>query len=493
MSNINNEDERTQPTINTNDDFRKFGKKMVDLIADYHENVPNMPVLPDVKPGYLAKLLPDEAPKEPEPWESICEDFKKAIVPGITPWNSPNFHAYFPTANSYAAVMGGMLADTIGCVGFTWIASPACTELEMLTMDWLAKMFDLPDVFQHAAEGHGGGVIQGSASESTLVAILAAKHRKLSQYGHDEDFGSKLIAYTSKQSHSSVEKDVRLAGTKLRLLETDERFRLRGDELKRAIEEDKAKGLIPFFVCASAGTTNVCAFDALDEISAVSGEEGLWMHVDAAYAGAAMICPEYRYLMKGIENTDSLVVSCNKWLMVNFPCAAMFVRDSLDLINLFDINPLYLKHDYEQEIPDFRHWQIPLGRRFRSLKLWMVLKSYGVKGLQENIRRQIQQAQLFEGMIRDDVRFEVVNDVLMGLVCFRLIGDNTLNDKLNRRVNEARKIHMTPAYVNDQFVLRFVIASRLTENKDVKFAWDEIKNHADILLKNEHNKQRINE
>uniref|UniRef100_A0A7M5XBS9 Aromatic-L-amino-acid decarboxylase n=2 Tax=Clytia hemisphaerica TaxID=252671 RepID=A0A7M5XBS9_9CNID len=463
---------------------------MVDLIADYNENVPNMSVLPDVKSGYLVKLLPDEAPMEPESWESVCEDFEKAIVPGITPWNSPNFHAYYPTANSYAAVMGGMLCDALGCVGFTWIASPACTELERLTMDWLAKMFGLPEVFQHAGEGNGGGVIQGSTSESTLIAILAAKHRKMIEYDHDEVLASKLVAYTSRQSHSSVEKGVRLAGTKLRLVDTDERFRMRGDELRKAIEEDKAKGLIPFFVGASVGTTNVCAFDALDEISAVSGEEKMWMHIDAAYAGAAMICPEFRYLVKGIENTDSLVVSCHKWLMVNFACAAMFVRDSLDLINLFDINPLYLKHEYENEISDFRHWQIPLGRRFRSLKLWMVLKSYGVKGLQENIRCQIQQAKFFEEMVRKDARFEVINDVLMGLVCFRLIGDNALNEDLNKRVNEARKIHMTPATVDGQFVLRFVVASRLTEDKDIQFAWDEIKDHAGILLNNEEPKKR---
>ena len=398
---------------------------------------------------------------------------------------------YYPTANSYAAVMGGMLADAIGCVGFTWIASPACTELERLTMDWLAKMFGLPDIFQHAGEGHGGGVIQGSTSESTLIAVLAAKHRKLSEYDHDENLASKLVAYTSRQAHSSIEKGVRLVGTRLRMLDTDERFRLRGDELRRAIEEDKAQGLIPFFVGASVGTTSVCSFDALDEISAVSGEEGIWTHIDAAYAGSAMICPEYRYLMKGIENTDSLVVSCHKWLMVNFACAAMFVRDSLDLIKLFDVNPLYLKHDYEKEISDYRHWQISLGRRFRSLKLWMVLKSYGVKGLQENIRHQIQQAKLFEEMVRKDERFEVVNDVLMGLVCFRLIGDNALNEELNKRVNEARKIHMTPASVNGKFVLRFVVASRLTENEDIQFAWDEIRHHAEILLTNQHQQKRV--
>ena len=394
------------------------------------------------------------------------------------------FLRYYPTANSYASVMGGMLSDALGCVGFSWMSSPSCTELEMVTMDWLAKSMDLPKVFLHSCDGNGGGVIQGSCSESTLIALLAAKHRKIEKIGKhsEEDIESKLVAYTSRQAHSSVEKGIRIVRAKMRILETDSNFRLRGDTLRKAVDEDKAKGLIPFFIGGSFGTTSVCSFDDVDELGDIAQVEDMWMHVDGAYAGSALICPEYRCLMKGLEKTDSFVVNCHKWLMVNFDCSAFYVRDSMDLVKLFEINPTYLKHAYQNEIPDFRHWQIPLGRRFRSLKLWMVMKSYGVSGLQENIRRQIRQAKIFESLLRDDDRFEVVNEVLMGLVCFQLKGGDTLNRELNKRVNDEKRIHMTPAEIDGKLVLRFVVASRLTEDEDIEFAWNEIKRHTDLLL-----------
>lgn len=382
--------------------------------------------------------------------------------------------------------MGGMLSDALGCVGFSWMSSPSCTELEMLTMDWLAKSMDLPKVFCHSSDGNGGGVIQGSCSESTLIALLAAKHRKIEKFAaeqdKDDDIESKLVAYTSQQAHSSVEKGIRIVRAKMRILETDSNFRLRGDTLRKAVEEDKAKGLVPFFIGASFGTTSVCSFDDVIELGDVAQMEDMWIHVDGAYAGSALICPEYRHLMRGLEKIDSFVVNCHKWLMVNFDCSAFYVRDSMDLVKMFEVNPTYLKHAYQNEIPDFRHWQIPLGRRFRSLKLWMVLKSYGVSGLQENIRRQIEQAKIFESFLRNDDRFEIVNEVSMGLVCFQLKGDDSLNRELNKRVNEEKRIHMTPAELDGKLVLRFVVASRLTKDEDVKFAWNEIKKHADLLL-----------
>lgn len=477
---------RFHPTVDSTDDFRKYGKKMVDLIADYHDNIRNLHVVPEIEPGYLSKILPNEAPETPESWESIEKDFHDAILPGVTHWNSPNFYAYYPTANSYAAVMGGMLGDAIGCVGFSWIASPVCTELEMLTMDWLVKMCGLPEYFLHSHPGTGGGVIQGSASESAIVALLAARHKKLQQF-EDPNAATRLVVYTSQQSHSSVEKGIRLVNAQARLLETDSDFSLRGETLRKAIEEDKDKGLIPFAVCATFGTTSVCSFDNVQEIGDITHEEDLWLHVDSAYAGSALICPEFRYLMKGIEKVDSIVFNCHKWLNVNFDCSAMFVRNSLDLLDTLSIDPLYLKHKHQGEIPDFRDWQLPLGRRFRSLKLWMVLKSYGVSGLQENIRKQVAQARYFEDLVRSDDRFEIFNDTKLSLVTFCLRGSNEVNSELHKRYNEAKRIHMTPSFVNGKFVHRFVLNSRNTEDEDVLFAWNEIKKHADDMEHEQNN------
>ena len=468
------------------EEFRKYGKQMVDFIADYHENIHNVPVIPDVKPGYMRSLVPDTAPDAPEDWDSVFKDINNVVMPGLTHWHSPHFHAYYPTANSYPALLGSMLSDAIGCIGFSWMASPACTELEMITMDWLVKMLGLPTFFLHSDPGKGGGVIQGSASESTLVSLLAAKAKILKKIKTDCDNdkpedSSKLVAYCSQQAHSSVERAAMLGHVRIRLLDIDDKFSLRGNTLQETINKDRADGLVPFFVCATLGTTSVCSFDNIKELGEVSQKEGLWMHIDAAYAGSAFICPEYRYLLEGIENTDSFNFNAHKWLFVNFDCSVMFVKDASCLVETFMVDPLYLKHEHQNAIPDYRHWQLPLGRRFRSLKLWFVIKTCGVQGLQSHIRKQIGLAAEFKQMVECDQRFEIAADVNMGLVCFRYKGSNEFNEDLNCRINAAAKIHMTPSSVKGKFVLRFVVASRLTESVDVKFAWEEISKHVDIL------------
>ena len=457
---------------------------MIDLIADYHDNIRNMPVIPDVQPGYMRSLVPDEAPARPESLDRVFEDINKAIMPGLTHWHSPRFHAYYPTANSYPALLGDMLSGAIGCVGFTWMANPACTELEMITIDWLVKMLELPQCFLNSDPGKGGGVIQGSASEATLVAVLAAKARKLSDIkiaGTDKPDSSKLVAYCSKQAHSSVERTAMLTNVTIRLLETDELFSLGGHTLQDAVKKDKENGLIPFFVCATLGTTTVCSFDNVVELSEVSKQENMWIHIDAAYAGSAFICPEYRYLMKGVENTDSFNFNAHKWLLVNIDCSVMFFKDATYFVDTFNVDPLYLKHEHQSVITDYRHWQIPVGRRFRSLKLWFVLKTYGVQGLQAHIRKQISLASEFKKLVEEDKRFEIFTDVIMGLVCFRFEGSNDFNKELNRRINAAGKIHMTPSLVNGCFILRFLVSSRLTESSDIRFAWEEIVQHANEL------------
>lgn len=454
------------------EDFRKCGKELVDLIANYMETIRQRPVLPDVQPGYMQELLPNEAPEKPERWEDVLKDIEKVIMPGMTHWNSPHFFAYFPTGNSYPSMCADMLISALTCIGFTWKSSPACTELEMVMMDWLGKALQLPEEFLFESKGPGGGVIQGTASEATLVALLAARSRTLVLT--KEAKLENLVAYTSDQSHSSVERAALLGAVEMRLLPPDEQLSLRGDTLEKAIQEDKAKGKIPFIVVATLGTTSTCAFDNLLEIGRICKREKIWLHIDAAYAGSSFICPEFRPFLDGIEYADSFNFNPHKWLLVNFDCSAMWVKNRMEITEAFSVNPTYLKHDKEGQIPDYRHWQIPLGRRFRSLKLWFVLRMYGIEGLRKHIRTQVHLAKEFEKLVESDDRFEIVTPVHLGLVCFRRKGPNSVNENLIKRINDRRKIHMTPTIVRDSFILRFAVCSRYTTLEDVDFAWREI-------------------
>uniref|UniRef100_A0A8C6B805 Aromatic-L-amino-acid decarboxylase n=1 Tax=Monodon monoceros TaxID=40151 RepID=A0A8C6B805_MONMO len=423
-------------------EFRRRGKEMVDYVADYLEGVEGRQVYPDVEPGYLRPLLPTAAPQEPETFEDIIKDVEKIIMPGVTHWHSPYFFAYFPTASSYPAMLADMLCGAIGCIGFSWAASPACTELETVMMDWLGKMLRLPAVFLAGEAGEGGGVIQGSASEATLVALLAAR-TKVTRCLQAASPGltqatimEKLVAYASDQ------------------------------------------------VVATLGTTSCCSFDNLLEVGPICREEDVWLHVDAAYAGSAFICPEFRHLLNGVEYADSFNFNPHKWLLVNFDCSAMWVKKRTDLTGAFKLDPVYLKHSHQDSglITDYRHWQLPLGRRFRSLKMWFVFRMYGVKGLQAYIRKHVQLSHEFEALVHQDPRFEICAEVTLGLVCFRLKGSNKLNEALLERINSAKKIHLVPCHLRDQFVLRFAICSRTVESAHVQLAWEHIRGLATDLL-----------
>jgi aromatic-L-amino-acid decarboxylase len=343
-------------------------------------------------------------------------------------------------------------------------------------------MLHLPDHFLFTSKGVGGGVIQGTASEATLVAVLSARARAVTQYceAHPEEeraqgaLFSRLVAYGSRQAHSSVERAGLLAGVRMRLLEPDSDLCLRGEVVAAAAREDIAQGLIPFCVVATLGTTSSCAFDSLPELGPVCRDLGLWLHVDAAYAGSAFICPEFRSLLDGVELADSFNFNPHKWMLVNFDCSAMWFRDARLTVDAFNVDPVYLKHQHQGEVPDYRHWQIPLGRRFRSLKLWFVLRLYGVEGLQRHIREQVDLAQKFAELVRSDARFELPVPAVMGLVCFRLVGSNAINERLNKRINEAGKIHITPSKLREQYILRFAVCSRFTVASDIELAWAEI-------------------
>ncbi|XP_058256485.1 aromatic-L-amino-acid decarboxylase [Hemibagrus wyckioides] len=476
-------------------EFRKRGKEMVDYIADYLENIEKRNVYPDVEPGYLRALIPEVAPDEPETYEDVVKDIERVIMPGVTHWHSPYFYAYFPSANSFPALLADMLSGGIGCVGFSWAASPACTELETVVLDWLGKMLKLPEEFIAGTEGEGGGVIQGTASEATLVALLAARSRmvKRVQADHPEltevHIMSKLVAYASNQAHSSVERAGLIGGVRMKKLPTDSKFAVRGEYLRKVIEEDKAAGLIPFFFCATLGTTPSCAFDRITELGPICNAEGIWMHIDAAYAGSSFICPEFRPLLDGVEFADSFNFNAHKWLLVNFDCSAMWVKKRADIIGAFKMDPLYLKHDHQESglVTDYRHWQIPLGRRFRSLKLWFVLRMYGCQGLQQHIRKQVTLAKEFESLLLGDERFEICAEVVLGLVCFRLKGSNDLNEVLLKRINSSRRIHLVPCQLAGQFVLRLAVCARTTESRHIREAWTHItKLASELLRENQH-------
>ncbi|XP_043729058.1 aromatic-L-amino-acid decarboxylase isoform X4 [Cervus elaphus] len=439
-------------TMNASE-FRRRGKEMVDYVADYLEGIEGRQVFPDVDPGYLRRLIPTTAPQEPETFEDIIKDVEKIIMPGA--------------------------------------ASPACTELETVMMDWLGKMLQLPEAFLAGEAGEGGGVIQGTASEATLVALLAARTKvtrrlqaaspELTQAAIME----KLVAYASDQAHSSVERAGLIGGVRLKAIPSDDKFAMRASALQEALERDKAAGLIPFFVVATLGTTSCCSFDNLLEVGPICHEEGLWLHVDAAYAGSAFICPEFRHLLNGVEFADSFNFNPHKWLLVNFDCSAMWVKKRTDLTGAFRLDPVYLRHSHQDSglITDYRHWQLPLGRRFRSLKMWFVFRMYGVKGLQAYIRKHVQLSHAFEALVRQDTRFEICAEVTLGLVCFRLKGSNKLNEALLESINSAKKIHLVPCSLRDQFVLRFAICSRTVELAHVQRAWEHIQEMAAKVLR----------
>ncbi|GAB6023817.1 hypothetical protein CHUAL_014223 [Chamberlinius hualienensis] len=336
------------------DEYRKRGKELVDYIADYLSNIRDRRVFPDVKPGYLRQLLPDSAPYSPQQWEDIFNDVERVIMPGVTHWQSPYMHAYFPALNSYPSLLGDMLADAINCLGFTWASSPACTELESLVMDWLGKMIGLPEEFLHSKpDSKGGGVIQTTASEATFVSLLAARTEAIRKYRsiyddegvEDAEINGRLVAYCSDQAHSSVEKAGLMCLVKMRYIESGHQLQLKGDKFVDAIKKDREAGLIPFYLCATLGTTGACAFDDLSELGQICKKEDMWMHVDAAYAGTAFICPEYRKWLNGIEMAQSFAFNPSKWMMVHFDCTAMWVKNSQTLHRTFNVDPLYLQHE----------------------------------------------------------------------------------------------------------------------------------------------------
>ncbi|XP_025246194.1 histidine decarboxylase isoform X2 [Theropithecus gelada] len=438
------------------EEYRERGREMVDYICQYLSTVRERRVTPDVQPGYLRAQLPESAPEDPDSWDSIFGDIERIIMPGVVHWQSPHMHAYYPALTSWPSLLGDMLADAINCLGFTWASSPACTELEMNVMDWLAKMLGLPEHFLHYhPSSQGGGVLQSTVSESTLIALLAARKNKIlemktSEPDADEScLNARLVAYASDQAHSSVEKAGLISLVKMKFLPVDDNFSLRGEALQKAIEEDKQRGLVPVFVCATLGTTGVCAFDCLSELGPICAREGLWLHIDAAYAGTAFLCPEFRGFLKGIEYADSFTFNPSKWMMVHFDCTGFWVKDKYKLQQTFSVNPIYLRHANSGVATDFMGTEM---------------------------------AKYFESLVRNDPSFEIPAKRHLGLVVFRLKGPNCLTENVLKEIAKAGHLFLIPATIQDKLIIRFTVTSQFTTRDDILRDWNLIRDAATLIL-----------
>jgi aromatic-L-amino-acid decarboxylase len=464
--------------------FKEFGYKFVDWVADYMSEVEQLPVKSPLKPNEIRVKLPPDPPQQGESMDRIFEDFKEIIIPGMTHWQHPSWFAYFPANNSPPSVLAELLTAGLGAQCMIWQTSPAAAELEEVVLEWLRQMLGLPEGM--------AGVIQDTASTATLCALLTAREKATNFEANQSGLKKRLMVYASEEAHSSIEKGVKIAGfgkENLRYIPTDESFAIVPAKLEEAIIEDKKKGLQPACVVATIGTTSSTAVDPLDPIGKICERHGLWFHVDAAFSGTAAILPEKRKMLEGTEPLDSFVFNPHKWMFTNFDCSAYFVKDPGALIRTFEIHPEYLKTGLDAQVKNFRDWGIPLGRRFRALKLWFVIRFYGVDGLQKMVREHIRLAELFKGWIEQHEYFELMAPVNVSLVCFRLNDGrneeklNELNQQLMESINQTGKVFLTHTTLRGKYVLRMAIAQRTTEERHVKVAWDLVVSKAEEVRK----------
>jgi len=462
------------------DEFRKFAHQLADWMADYYQNIESYPVKSNVKPGDIFNSLPDIPPSYGESMDKILMDFQYAILPGITHWQNPNFFAYFPANTSFPSILAEMLVTAMASQCMIWETSPAAAELEEKVMNWLKSMIGLPGNFE--------GVIQDTASTATLVAILTAREKCTDYSINEQGFtgNEKLRLYCSTETHSSIEKAVKIAGLgrkNLVKVVVDDTLAMRSDRLREAIENDLRHGLKPFCVVATLGTTGTLAIDPLHSIAQICEEFKLWLHVDAAFAGTALVLPENRWMTIGIEKTDSFVFNPHKWMFTNFDCSAYFVKDREALLKTFEILPEYLKTKTRGTVNDYRDWGIQMGRRFRALKLWFVIRNFGVEGIKDIIREHIKLAKQLAEKIRKSGDFVVLEPQHLNVVCFRYHPGkiretedlNQLNLQLMYKLNESGEIYITHTKVNELVTLRMVIAQTNVQEKHVAKAWELIK------------------
>ena len=466
------------------EEFRQHGYAVVDWIADYYKRIESFPVLAQVSPGEIRSSLPAKAPQQSESFDDILRDFERLIIPGVTHWQSPNFFAYFPCNASGPSILGDLLSSGVGVQGMLWATSPACTELEALVLDWLVEAMGLPEKF--LSHSSGGGVIQDTASSATLCALLAARENATNYISNQRGVVPQLCAYTSSQAHSSVEKAAQIAGIgreNLRLIDVSDTYAMDAAALERSIARDRERGMTPFFVSATVGTTSSNAIDPLPDIGPICQKYGIWLHVDAAMSGTAALCPEFRHIQRGIEYADSYCFNPHKWMFTNFDCDCFYVADRRKLIGTLSVLPEYLRNKATEsgEVIDYRDWHIPLGRRFRALKLWFVLRHYGIEGLQFHIREHVRLAQKFASWVEADHRFELAVRPPLNLVCFRLKGGDQANQRLMDALNQSGDLYLTHTRLNQALTLRLSVGQTNTEERHVERAWRRIQQEAEKL------------
>ncbi len=458
-------------------EFRAAGHAAVDWIADYLSTLEQRPVLSTVEPGAIAAQLPAHPPQRGEPFSAMLADLERVVMPGITHWQHPSFFAYFNSNASGPSILGELLSAGIGVQGMLWATSPACTEVETVMMDWLLELLGLPDIFR--STGPGGGVIQDTASSATLCAILAARERATGWQTDRTGVDRALCVYASDQTHSSIEKAVRIAGLgkdQLRAVASDARGALDPTALAAAIAADRAAGRTPCAVIATVGTTSSHAIDPLRAVGEICRSEGVWLHVDGAHAGTAAVCPEYRWIHDGLELADSYCTNPHKWMFTNFDCDAFWVRDRAALVRTLSVLPEYLRNaaTASGEVIDYRDWHIPLGRRFRALKLWFVMRHYGVEGLRRHIGQHIALAQRFAEWVAAHDAFELAVPAPLNLVCFRHVGGDAVNQRIVETLNASGALYLTHTKIAGRYTLRLCVGGTYTEARHVEAAWQAI-------------------
>ncbi|KAK8846820.1 hypothetical protein IAR55_005908 [Kwoniella newhampshirensis] len=500
--------------------FRKAGYAAIDAICDYYQTLSERPVKAQVQPGYLLDKLPKEAPAKGEPFNQIAAAFQNDVLPGITHWQSPQFFAYFPANSTFEGMIADLYAASVSNPGFNWICSPACTELEQVVVDWVAKMLGLAPSFW-TSSGVGGGVIMGSASEAALTAAMAARERALRRIAGIEHAaengdiqvpeeirrknGQKLVIYGSTQTHSLGSKAAIMLGLPFRAIpvSAEDSYSLRGDAVKQAIDADVAAGLVPFLVIATVGTTSSGAVDRIAEIGEVlKAYPTVFLHVDAAWAGVAYALPQYREMLRLTElneYVDSFCTNLHKWGLTTFDCTLLYVRDRRDLTQTFDVTPAFLRSKEADAgaVIDYRNWQIALGRRFRSLKIWFVLRSFGVEGFQQHLERGISQCTLLADIVGRSKNFEIVTKPSLALLVFRLspssradlTGDilDVLNQRLHDRLNARYDVFLTQTVLHSVerniFCIRFAMGGVHTTFDDVQATWSIVEAEGEEVLK----------
>lgn len=467
----------------TPEEFRRLGHEIVDWVADYRVRVGGLPVMSQVAPGSIRAKLPAVPPSVPEGFDAVLKDLEIVILPGLSHWQHADFFGYFPSNGELSAVLGDYLSTGLGVLGLSWQSSPALTELEEVVTDWVRQMVGLGPAWS--------GVIQDTASTSTLVALLCARERASGfslARGGLQALDTPLVVYVSSHSHSSVEKAALLAGfgrDNIHVVPVDEHYAMRPDALALAIEADRVAGRVPCAIVATSGTTTTTAFDPIDRIAAVGRSHGLWLHVDAAMAGSAMILPECRELWRGVEEADSLVLNAHKWLGVAFDCSLYFVRDPEHLVRVMSTNPSYLQSPVDSQVRNLRDWGIPLGRRFRALKLWCLIREQGVEGLQRRLRRDIANARWLESQVRSEPGWRTLAPVALQTLCVRHEPKGLVGDALDRhtlawveRINRSGDAYLTPATLDGRWMARISVGALATEREHVEALWRRLREEA---------------